>query len=105
MRTNPVTGWKSIFPVGGHVKHINGLTDEESTKLLQWFLDLVYRNHDLTVRLKWQNKNDIGKHTSSIQYNSTSPRSNILTSPLTTHLLAHSHLGQQIRLPLGDIRL
>lgn len=67
VRTNPVTGWKSIFPVGGHVKHINGLTDEESTKLLQWFLDLVHRNHDLTVRLKWQNKNDIGKHTSSIQ--------------------------------------
>ncbi|KAK4209979.1 taurine catabolism dioxygenase [Rhypophila decipiens] len=59
VRTNPVTGWKSIFPVGGHVKHINGLTEEESTKLLQWFVDLVYRNHDLTVRLKWQNKNDI----------------------------------------------
>jgi alpha-ketoglutarate-dependent taurine dioxygenase len=60
VRTNPVTGWKSIFPVGGHVKHINGVTDEESAKLLTWFLDLVYRNHDLQVRLKWQNPNDIG---------------------------------------------
>ncbi len=60
VRTNPVTGWKSIFPVGGHVKHINGLTDEESKKLLTWFLDLVYRNHDLQVRLKWQSPNDIG---------------------------------------------
>jgi alpha-ketoglutarate-dependent taurine dioxygenase len=60
VRTNPVTGWKSIFPVGGHVKYINGLTAEESTKLLDWFLDLVYRNHDLQVRLKWRGPNDIG---------------------------------------------
>ncbi|KAH8879001.1 taurine catabolism dioxygenase [Thozetella sp. PMI_491] len=59
VRTNPVTGWKSIFPVGGHVKHINGLTDEESQKLLTWFVDLVYRNHDIQVRLKWQSPNDI----------------------------------------------
>ncbi|KAB5532495.1 hypothetical protein GE09DRAFT_1040248 [Coniochaeta sp. 2T2.1] len=59
VRTNPVTGWKSIFPVGGHVKHVNGLTSEESAKLLSWFLDLVYRNHDLQVRLKWKSPNDI----------------------------------------------
>jgi alpha-ketoglutarate-dependent taurine dioxygenase len=65
VRTNPVTGWKSIFPVGGHVKHINGLTEEESSKLLSWFLDLVYKNHDLQVRLKWKNPNDIGKFLSA----------------------------------------
>jgi len=59
VRTNPVTGWKSIFPVGGHVQHINGLTEEESKKLLDWFLDLVYKNHDIQVRLKWKNPNDI----------------------------------------------
>lgn len=61
VRTNPVTGWKSIFPVGAHVKHINGLTEAESKHLLNWFLDLVYKNHDLQVRFKWRNKNDIGK--------------------------------------------
>lgn len=59
VRTNPVTGWKSVYPVGAHVKHINGVTQEESDHLLKWFLDLVYKNHDLTVRFKWQNKNDI----------------------------------------------
>ncbi|KAK2616640.1 hypothetical protein QQS21_000463 [Conoideocrella luteorostrata] len=59
VRTNPVTGWKSIFPVGGHVSHINGVTKEESKHLLDWFLDLVYHNHDLQVRFKWQNPNDI----------------------------------------------
>jgi alpha-ketoglutarate-dependent taurine dioxygenase len=59
VRTNPVTGWKSLFPVGEHVKHINGVTQEESDHLLRWFLDLVYRNHDLQVRFKWQNPNDL----------------------------------------------
>ncbi|KIW94907.1 uncharacterized protein Z519_04886 [Cladophialophora bantiana CBS 173.52] len=59
VRTNPVTGWKSIFPVGGHVRHINGLTEQESKNLLDWFLDLVYKNHDLQVRFKWENPNDI----------------------------------------------
>jgi alpha-ketoglutarate-dependent taurine dioxygenase len=63
VRTNPVTGWKSIFPVGGHVTHINGVTEGESKALLNWFLDLVYKNHDLQVRFKWQNENDIGKQT------------------------------------------
>ena len=61
VRTNPVTGWKSIFPIGGHVKHINGLTEHESKALLDWFLDLVYKNHDLQVRFKWKNANDIGR--------------------------------------------
>lgn len=61
VRTNPVTGWKSIFPVGGHVRHINGLTEEESRRLLDWFLDLVYKGHDLTVRFKWKNNNDLGE--------------------------------------------
>ena len=62
VRTNPVTGWKSIFPVGGHVKHINGVTEDESKHLLDWFLDLVYKNHELQVRFKWQNEHDIGAH-------------------------------------------
>lgn len=61
VRTNPVTGWKSIFPVGGFARHINGLTQAESDHLLKWFLDLVYQNHDLQVRLKWKNENDIGQ--------------------------------------------
>ncbi|KAJ6788967.1 hypothetical protein PWT90_04204 [Aphanocladium album] len=59
VRTNPVTGWKSIFPVGGHVKHINAVTEEESKSLLSWFLDLVYKNYDLQIRLRWENPHDI----------------------------------------------
>ncbi|OCK79996.1 putative alpha-ketoglutarate-dependent taurine dioxygenase [Lepidopterella palustris CBS 459.81] len=59
IRTNPVTGWKSVFAVGHHVSHINGLTKEESKGLLDWFVRLVVDNHDLQVRHRWQNVNDL----------------------------------------------
>jgi alpha-ketoglutarate-dependent taurine dioxygenase len=60
IRTNPVTGWKSVFAVGHHVQSINGLTDAESRSLLDWFVRLIVENHDLQVRHRWQNKNDLG---------------------------------------------
>ncbi|KAI5459435.1 hypothetical protein BGZ63DRAFT_277786 [Mariannaea sp. PMI_226] len=59
IRTNPVTGWKSVFPIGAHVGHINGVTKQESKNLLSWFYDLVAQDHSIQVRLKWQNPNDI----------------------------------------------
>jgi alpha-ketoglutarate-dependent taurine dioxygenase len=59
VRTNPVTGWKSIFSIGGHISHINDITELESKALLKWFGRLLVDNHDLQVRLKWRNKNDI----------------------------------------------
>lgn len=59
VRTNPVTGWKSVFPVGGHVTHVNDVTELESTALLKWFKRLLVDNHDLQVRFKWRNRNDI----------------------------------------------
>ncbi|KAF7549470.1 hypothetical protein G7Z17_g6351 [Cylindrodendrum hubeiense] len=59
VRTNPVTGWKSVFPIGAHVGHINGVTKEESSNLLSWFYELIAKDHSIQVRLKWQNPNDI----------------------------------------------
>ncbi|SPJ71412.1 related to taurine dioxygenase [Fusarium torulosum] len=59
VRTNPVTGWKSIFPVGAHVSHINDVTAEESENLLNWFLDIVAKGHEFQVRFKWQSANDV----------------------------------------------
>jgi hypothetical protein len=61
IRTNPVTGWKSVFGVGHHVQQINGLTPEESRRALDWFVQLIVENHDLQVRHRWQNPNDLGK--------------------------------------------
>ena len=64
IRTNPVTGWKSVFAVGSHVQKIDGLSEEESRHLLQWFITLIVENHDLQVRLRWQNPNDLGMYSS-----------------------------------------
>jgi alpha-ketoglutarate-dependent taurine dioxygenase len=61
VRTNPVTGWKSIYAVGSFPKFINELNSEESEELLKKFYSILINNHDLQVRFKWRNKNDIGK--------------------------------------------
>ncbi|KAF2017826.1 taurine catabolism dioxygenase [Aaosphaeria arxii CBS 175.79] len=59
VRTNPVTGWKSIFALGPFPKSIHELTAEESEELLKKFRSVITESHDLTVRFKWRNKNDI----------------------------------------------
>jgi alpha-ketoglutarate-dependent taurine dioxygenase len=59
VRTNPVTGWKSLYGVGHHVARIEGLAEEESRTALDWFLRLVTENHDLQVRHRWLNPNDL----------------------------------------------
>jgi alpha-ketoglutarate-dependent taurine dioxygenase len=61
VRTNPVTGWKSIFTIGAFPKYINELNPEESEELLKKFYDTILNNHDLTVRLRWRNPNDLGE--------------------------------------------
>ncbi|KAJ5246268.1 hypothetical protein N7468_001251 [Penicillium chermesinum] len=55
----PCDGWKSVFAVGTHVQKVNGLADEESEHLLKWFVDLIVENHDLQVRHRWLNPNDL----------------------------------------------
>ncbi|KAJ5614682.1 taurine dioxygenase family protein [Penicillium herquei] len=59
VRTNPVTGWNSIYAVGPFPKTINELNAEESEELLKKFYRVIIENHDLTVRFKWKNQNDI----------------------------------------------
>ncbi|CAD0112547.1 unnamed protein product [Aureobasidium uvarum] len=62
VRTNPVTGWKSIFALGPFPKFINELNADESEELLKKFRATITENHDLQVRFKWRNENDIGEH-------------------------------------------
>ncbi len=73
VRTNPVTGWKSIFSVGHHVEKINDLKEEESKGLLEWFLKLVVENHDLQVRHRWQNVNDLAIWDNRSVYHAATP--------------------------------
>ena len=61
VRTNPVTGWKSIYALGPFPKYVNELTEEESAELLKRFYSIITENHDLQVRFKWRNANDLGK--------------------------------------------
>jgi hypothetical protein len=61
VRTNPVTGWKSIYAVGPFPKYINELDSQESAELLALFKRRILDSHDLTVRFKWRNENDIGE--------------------------------------------
>ncbi|KAH8599164.1 putative alpha-ketoglutarate-dependent taurine dioxygenase [Bisporella sp. PMI_857] len=73
VRTNPVTGWKSIFAVGHHVQRINGLAELESKALLEWFVRLLVDNHDLQVRHRWQNENDLAIWDNRSVYHAATP--------------------------------
>ncbi|KAJ5684716.1 uncharacterized protein N7477_001061, partial [Penicillium maclennaniae] len=62
VRTNPITGWKSIFAADEQAafqSQINGLTRKESANLLQFLHDMITHGHDLQVRFKWNQPNDI----------------------------------------------
>ncbi|TVY42614.1 putative alpha-ketoglutarate-dependent sulfonate dioxygenase [Lachnellula occidentalis] len=60
VRTNPVTGWKSLFGAGHQVYAgwVDNVTETESEVIKAYFLKLIAENHDLQVRFKW-NKNDL----------------------------------------------
>ncbi|KAH9897097.1 TauD-domain-containing protein [Xylariomycetidae sp. FL2044] len=73
VRTNPVTGWKSVFAVGHHVKSIHGLSEAESAHFLQWFVQLIVENHDLQVRNRWQNVNDLAIWDNRSVYHAATP--------------------------------
>ncbi|KAM0301485.1 hypothetical protein ACHAPM_005714 [Fusarium culmorum] len=59
VRTNPVTGWKSLFAVGNFPRRINELSARESKELLESFYRRIEENHDLQVRFRWRSPNDI----------------------------------------------
>lgn len=54
-----MTGWKSIFALGPFPKAINELHADESDELLKKLLSVIPSSHDLQVRLKWKNENDL----------------------------------------------
>ncbi|KAG9250303.1 alpha-ketoglutarate-dependent sulfonate dioxygenase [Emericellopsis atlantica] len=73
VRTNPVTGWKSLFAVGYHVQKINGLSEDESKHFLSWFYQLITENHDLQVRHRWENVNDLAIWDNRCVYHAATP--------------------------------
>ncbi|KAF7516379.1 hypothetical protein G7054_g14181 [Neopestalotiopsis clavispora] len=60
VRTNPITGWNSVYAVGFPVlKSVPGLTVRETGHLFDYFHDLITYGHDLQVRFKWHDIGDI----------------------------------------------
>ncbi|KAH8431550.1 TauD/TfdA dioxygenase family protein [Aspergillus melleus] len=59
VRTNPVTGWKSLCSVGHHFSHVNELTATESTRLHDWLLQILVESDDCQLRHRWCNSYDI----------------------------------------------
>ncbi|KAF2867311.1 TfdA family taurine dioxygenase [Massariosphaeria phaeospora] len=54
VRTNRVTGWKSIFAgVGLHVSKINDVYGYEDQFIREYIMRLITRNHDCIARMKW----------------------------------------------------
>lgn len=58
IRTNPVSGWNSVFAVGEHVTNIEGVTHEESEAIKTLLRGIVLNHHEYRVRFSW-NKNDV----------------------------------------------
>lgn len=59
VRTNPVTGWRSVFALGQFSKRINEVNPIESEELLKKFYNMIQDNHDLQCRFRWRNPHDI----------------------------------------------
>jgi len=53
IRTNPVTGWKSVYGALNQIQHMNEITKQESDEVLRYLGRLVTENHDLQVRYHW----------------------------------------------------
>jgi alpha-ketoglutarate-dependent taurine dioxygenase len=53
IRTNPVTGWKSVYGALNQIQQLNEITKQESDEILRYLGQLVTNNHDLQVRFKW----------------------------------------------------
>lgn len=59
VRTNPVTGWKSLYAVGAHFQKINELSAIESQEVKKFINDTLVNSHDLQIRVSWTSNNDL----------------------------------------------
>lgn len=59
IRTNPVTGWKSVFGLGSHFESLESLTARESQIIKDYILELVTSTHSAQARYKWGQDNTL----------------------------------------------
>lgn len=72
VRTNPVTGWKTVFGVGHHFDHLKDLRPDESDMLKHHVRNLVTQNHTTQVRYRW-GKNDLAIWDNRSTYHAATP--------------------------------
>ena len=58
IRTNPVTGWKSLFYNTGFVTKIVGIPKIESDAIIRYLNEIIATTPEFHVRFQW-NKNDV----------------------------------------------
>lgn len=54
VRTNPVTGWKSIFTNSVFTREIDNVTPQESKWILDYLNDVISKRLDYQVRFRWE---------------------------------------------------
>ncbi|KAI9232661.1 MAG: hypothetical protein BYD32DRAFT_400069 [Podila humilis] len=54
VRTNPVTGWKSIFTNSVFTREIDNVTPAESKWILEYLNDVISKRLDYQVRFRWE---------------------------------------------------
>lgn len=72
VRTNPVTGWKSVFGAGHHFSYVNGVTADESDLIRLHLRNLMTQNHTTQVRYRW-GKNDLALWDNRSTYHAATP--------------------------------
>jgi len=72
VRTNPVTGWKGVFPFGLHMTRVDNVTSVENDLIKEYIMRIVTRNHDLQCRMKWGN-NDVAIWDNRSVFHSATP--------------------------------
>lgn len=53
IRTNPVTGWKTLFAFGHHLERVEGLGDVENKFICEFLQRLISENHQIQARVRW----------------------------------------------------
>lgn len=72
VRTNPVTGWKSIFGLGSHFDRLENLSKRESSIIKQYIVELVTSSHAAQVRFRWR-ANDLAIWDNRSTYHAATP--------------------------------
>lgn len=93
IRTNPVTGWKSVFFNPGFVTAIVGIPMTESSAIISYLNELISTTQEIHVRYQWQ-KNDVALWDNRVCVSTTTPVLiwKVLTHYRTTQLLMASLL-------------